>query len=255
VSCFVFKGVDERDNSPVALKIVNWNNVFDREAAFQQMRMEASALARVKHPRVVQFIDFGIDARWPYLVTEFISGSALGELLRDGGALPLNWCVHVLSQMVEGLGAVWRAGLVHRDIKPDNVLVDAEGNAKLIDFGLAKSPALQAAAGQTGPEVAGTPSYLAPEQAKDASLADQRSDIYSLGVTFYEMLTGKLPFEGKNKMQMIFHHINTPPVPPREIEPSVPELISELCVWMLHKNMNMRPQNYEELRSAIDAMI
>ena len=250
-----FRGWDEQSECPVAVKIVNWENVFDRAAAMKQMRVEAAALARVKHPRVVRFIDFGYDPRWPYLVTEFVDGRPLGDLLRGGGALPADWATYLASQVVDGLGAVWRAGLVHRDIKPDNVLIGPNGVAKLIDFGLAKAPVLQAAHGQSGPELAGTAAYIAPEQARDASLVDFRADIYSLGVTFYEALTGRLPFEGKNRVQMIFQHLNTAPVPPRERVPTVPQLVSDLCVWMLAKSADHRPQNYDELRQGFDVVM
>ncbi len=255
VSCFVFRGEDENTKQSVAAKIVNWENVYDRTAALRQMRTEAAALARVKHPKVVRFIDFGFDPRWPYLITEFVDGRALGELLRTGGALPIDWAMYLISQVVDGLGAVWRAGLVHRDIKPDNILVVPDGAAKLIDFGLAKAPVLQASSGQTGPELAGTAAYLSPEQARDASVVDLRADIYSLGVTFYEALTGRLPFEGRNRVQMIFQHINTPPVPPSERVADLPEVISDLCLWMLAKDPNDRPQSYEDLRTAFDTVM
>jgi serine/threonine-protein kinase len=162
VSCHVFRGWDEALSCPVALKILNWANVFDRPAAMKQLRIEAATLSRVKHPSVVRFIDFGFDPRWPYLVTEFFEGRPLGELLRAGGALPPEWSLYLISQMVDALGAVWRAGVVHRDIKPDNILVGPNGNGKLIDFGLAKAEAIQAQQERIGPELAGTAAYLAP---------------------------------------------------------------------------------------------
>jgi serine/threonine-protein kinase len=255
VSCHVFRGWDQARSCPVALKILNWANVYDRTAAMKQLRMEAMALARVKHPLVVRFLDFGFDPRWPYLVTEFFEGRPLGELLRSGGALPAAWSLYLISQMADALGAVWQAGLVHRDIKPDNILVGPNGNAKLIDFGLAKADALEAARERTGPELAGTAAYLAPEQAKDASLVDHRADIYSLGVTLYESLTGRLPFEGRNRVQVIFQHLNTPPVPPAERAEGIPPLLSDLCLWMLAKNPDDRPQNHEELRHALNTVI
>ncbi len=255
VSCHVFRGWDQTLSRPVALKILNWANVYDRDAAMKQLRMEAMALARVKHPLVVRFLDFAFDPRWPYLVTEFFEGRPLGELIRDGGALPPEWALYLVAQMADALGAVWRAGLVHRDIKPDNILVGPNGNAKLIDFGLAKSEALEAARDRTGPELAGTAAYLAPEQAKDASLVDHRADIYSLGVTLYESLTGRLPFEARNRVQVIFQHLNTPPVPPAQRAEGIPPLLSDLCLWMLAKNPDERPQNYEELRQALDTVI
>lgn len=255
VSCHVFRGWDEALACPVALKILNWANVYDRAAALRQLRMEAAALARVKHPAVVRFIDFGFDPRWPYLVTEYFEGQPLGELLRAGGALPPAWALYLISQMVDALGAVWRAGLVHRDIKPDNILVGPNGNAKLIDFGLAKSEAIQALHEKAGPELAGTAAYLAPEQARDAATVDHRADIYSLGVTFYEILTGRLPFEGRNRVQIIFQHLNTPPVPPAQRVAGIPPLVSDLCLWMLAKSPDDRPQNYEELRQAFDTVM
>ncbi len=254
ISCHVFRGWDQSLSRPVALKILNWANVYDRAAAMKQLRMEAMALARVKHPLVVRFIDFGFDPRWPYLVTEFFEGRPLGELLRAGGALPPEWSLFLISQMADALGAVWRAGLVHRDIKPDNILVGPNGNAKLIDFGLAKADALEATRERTGPELAGTAAYLAPEQAKDASVVDHRADIYSLGVTLYEALTGRLPFEGRNRVQVIFQHLNSPPVPPVQRAEGIPQLLSDLCLWMLAKNPDDRPQNYDELRQALNTV-
>jgi serine/threonine-protein kinase len=255
VSCHVFRGWDEALSCPVALKILNWANVYDRPAAMKQLRMEAAALARIKHPLVVRFIDFGFDPRWPYLVTEFFEGRPLGELLRAGGALPPAWSLYLISQMVDALGAVWQAGLVHRDIKPDNILVGPNGNGKLIDFGLAKAEAIQAAREPTGPELAGTAAYLAPEQAKDASVVDHRADIYSLGVTLYEALTGRLPFEGRNRVQVIFQHLNTPPVAPAQRCEGIPPLASDLCLWMLSKDPADRPQNYKELRQAFNTVM
>jgi serine/threonine-protein kinase len=163
--------------------------------------------------------------------------------------------MYLISQMVDALGAVWRAGLVHRDIKPDNILVGQTGQGKLIDFGLAKADALQANRENAGPELAGTAAYLAPEQAKDASVVDLRADIYSLGVTLYESLTGRLPFEGRNRVQVIFQHLNTPPVPPAQRVPEIPNLVSDLCLWMLSKSPADRPQNYEELRQAFDTVL
>jgi serine/threonine-protein kinase len=253
VSCHVFRGWDAARSCPVALKIVNWENVYDRAAALRQLRTEAAALARVKHPQVIAFLDFGFDARWPYLVTEFFEGRPLGELLRTGGALPPAWALFLVSQMADALGAVWQAGLVHRDIKPDNILVGPNGVGKLIDFGLAKARRPMSESGE--PELAGTAAYIAPEQAKDASLVDHRADIYSLGVTLYEALTGRLPFEGRNRVQVIFQHLNSPPVPPLQRVPTLPPLASDLCLWMLSKDPADRPQNYEELRQAFDTVM
>ncbi len=254
VSCHVYRAWDEARSCPVAVKVINWANVYDRPAALKQMRTEAASLARVKHPQVLRFLDFGFDPRWPYLVTEFFEGRPLGEMLRGGGALPANWALYLVSQMADALGAVWRAGLVHRDVKPDNILVGPNGVGKLIDFGLAKAVRGPSFEARTGPELAGTAAYIAPEQAKDASTVDHRADIYSLGVTLYEALTGRLPFEGRNRVQVIFQHLNAAPVPPTQRADGIPPLASDLCLWMLSKDPADRPQNADELRQAFDTV-
>lgn len=195
VSCFVFRGWDEDHGCPVAVKIVNWGNVYDRAAAMKQMRTEASCLARVKHPRVVRFIDFGFDPRWPYIVTEFVEGRPVGDLLRGGGALPPEWAVYLVSQVVDGLGAVWRAGLVHRDIKPDNILVAQDGTPKLLDFGVAKllNQGDAAPADELPRTWLLTPDYASPEQLSGRAVSTA-SDVYSLGVLLHVLLTGVRPY-------------------------------------------------------------
>ncbi len=251
VSSHVYRAWDDSRNSAVANKMIDWSKVYDRSAAMKQLRTEAITLSRVKHPRVVGFIDFGFDPRWPYLVTEYFEGQPLGELLRDGGALPPRWALAIVSQVADALGAVWKAGLVHRDIKPDNILIGADGNTKLIDFGLTTGETLRAVRDESGPELAGTAAYLSPEQAKNARAADLRADIYSLGVTLYHLLTGRLPFDARNRVQMIFHHLTSVPAPPASLAEDIPELLSDLCLWMLAKEPADRPQNYDELHQSL----
>ncbi len=250
VSCHVFRAWDDALGTPVAVKIVNWSNVRDRDAAFKQLRTEAAALARVRHPRVVRFLDFGHDARWPYLALEFVEGRPLGDLLREGGALPVRWAMSLLGQAIDGLDAVWKAGIVHRDVKPDNLIVGPTGFAKLIDFGLAKSDVLQLLDGPAPGELAGTAAYLAPEQARDAAGVDFRADVYSLGATFFEMLTGRLPFEGGSRMQTILRHLTAPTPAPSSLVPGLPSAVDDLCLWMLAKAPDDRPRSGDELRRA-----
>ncbi len=255
VSCFVYRAWDGAKGVPVALKVVNWANVRDRDAALKQMRTEAAALSRVNHPRVVRFLDFGFDSRWPYLALEFVEGRPLGDLLRDGGALPPRWAFSLLGQVIDGLAAVWKAGIVHRDVKPDNILVGPSGIAKLIDFGLAKSDVLSSIEGYNPAELAGTAAYVSPEQARDAGSVDLRADIYSLGVTLYELLTGRLPFDGRTRMQVIMQHLTAAVKPPREWNPGLPELADDLCLWMLAKDPADRPQNDAELLEAFATVV
>ena len=137
------------------------------------------------------------------------------------------------------------------------VFGDARGSCRgrVRHFGLAKSDVLKLAEGNSGPELAGTAAYLAPEQARDASWVDLRADIYSLGVTLYEVLTGKLPFEGRNRMQMIFQHMNTAAPSASATNPEVPMLASDLCQWMLAKNPDERPQTFEDVRQGFDTVM
>jgi serine/threonine protein kinase len=114
---------------------------------------------------------------------------------------------------------------------------------------------LKLAEGTTGPELAGTAAYVAPEQARDAGTVDLRADIYSLGVAFYEVLTGRLPFDGRNRVQMIMHHMNTTPTPPNQVNPQVPQLASDMCLWMMAKSPDERPQNHEDLRTGFDTVM
>lgn len=255
VSCHVYRAWDEAKGIPVAMKIVNWDNVRNREAALKQLRAEAASLARIRHPRIVRFIDFGYDSRWPYLVLEFVEGRPLGEILREGGALPERWTLYLLGQMIEGLCAVWKAGIVHRDIKPDNVIVGATGIAKLIDFGLAKSDVLQNQETSPIAEIAGTAAYISPEQARNPASVDHRADMYSLGVTLYEMLTGRVPFTAQSRMQVILQHFTAPVVPPIEIVPQITPMVNDLCLWMLAKAVEDRPRTGDELRIAFDNAI
>ena len=247
-SSVVYRGWDKAGSRPVVLKVLNWAAVADRDAALAQLRREAAALSRVNHPRVVRFVDLGFDPRHPYLATEFFEGRPLGELLRGGGPLPPAWALHLIGDVADALGAVWRAGLVHRDVKPDNVLVGPNGTGMLIDFGLAKvvgSPS-------DGPELAGTAAYMAPEQAKDSGGVDHRADVYALGVTLYEALTGRLPFEGRTRAAVMVQHLSRAPEPPCSRAGGIPSWASDLCLWMMAKDPADRPQDLAELQQALD---
>lgn len=255
VSCYVFRAWDTAKEIPVAIKLVNWSNVRDRDAALKQLRTEAAALARIRHPRIVRFIDFGFHADWPYLVLEFVEGRTLGDIIRVGGALPVDWSLAIVSQLIDGLAAVWNAGIVHRDLKPDNVIIRPSGLATVIDFGVALSEVLQLVDGPIANEMAGTPAYIAPEQARSAATVDWRADLYALGATAFELLTGRPPYEGRSKMQLILQHLNEPVPSPRALQPDIPDRVADFCMWLLAKNPDDRPRTVAELRTGFDTVV
>ena len=257
VSCFVFRGWDERPPCPVALKIVNWANVYDRPAAMRQMRTEAAALARVKHPRVVRFIDFGFDPRWPYLVTEFFEGRPLGELLRAGGALPPEWALYLISQMVgRASGRSGRPGWSTGTSSRTTSWSARTGSAKLIDFGLAKADALQATARADRPGTGrhgrvprpGAGEGRQPGGPPGGHLLARRDVLRGA----HRPAAVRGPEPRADDLPTPEHAAGAAG---QRVAGRCPPLVSDLCLWMLAKNPAERPQNYDELRQAFDTVI
>ena len=252
----VFRGLHMALDVPVAVKILYRDRYPDRLAATEHLRTEAFLLARITHPHIVRLWDFHDDPELPYLVTEYVPGPTLGEVIRKEGKLEPHQAVRVVMQAADALGAVWRFGAIHRDLKPDNLILGPEAGVKLIDFGLAKIVAEEsrpAPIAATVAEWAGTPAYLAPEQSRFGALVDHRADIYSLGVTFYEALTGRLPFRGKTAAQMILRHREETPLPPSVFNPAIGSDLSKVVLRMLAKNPAQRFDSSESLRAALRA--
>lgn len=188
----VYRGLDVRLDRPVALKVMDSRYAGD-EQFLTRFRLEARAVARLNNRALVAVYDQGKDGRHPFLVMELIEGGTLRELLIERGPMPPHAVVAVLRPVLGGLAAAHRAGLVHRDVKPENILISDDGDVKLADFGLVRAVAA-ASITSTG-VILGTAAYLSPEQVRDGN-ADPRSDVYSVGVLVYELLTGHTPFTG-----------------------------------------------------------
>jgi len=209
---------------------------------------EARAATEIRNAHIVEVMDFGeLPEGTPYLVMEWLEGESLGSLLRATRKLPVPRAAHILSGIARALKAAHSKGVVHRDLKPDNVfLVRVEGEPdliKVLDFGIAKllvsgMPARYQT--QTG-AIIGTPAYMSPEQCRGAKEIDHRSDVYSLGVMGYQMLTGRLPFEAEAFGELLLKHMTEKPPPPSAIEPSVPEAISSAIAAALEKEPEKRP--------------
>jgi len=241
----VFKANDTVLQRTVAVKTVNMALERDHadkyEARFFQ---EARAAGGLNHPNIVTVYDAGKAGEVVYMAMEYIQGVELRTLLTEGQAMGVTQSLSVAAQVAEGLGYAHKNGVVHRDIKPANIMVVANGPVKITDFGIAR---MRAAADltQTG-VMLGSPKYMSPEQVI-GKRADHRSDIFSLGVILYEMLTGAAPFAGENITALMYQIVNFAPPAPSTVSPAVPEMLDFIVAKMLAKPLEERYQDAEEL--------
>jgi serine/threonine protein kinase len=252
----VFLAHDEILERDVALKILK-ERYADDEGFVERFRREAQSAASLNHPNIVRIYDWGgtENGEASYIAMEYAPGGTLEDrILEDGPLLPYK-AVEVASQIAEALGFAHERGVIHRDIKPQNILLSALGDAKVADFGLARV-AYSTSLSQTS-LVVGTASYMSPEQAMGGP-ADPRSDLYSLGVVLYEMLTGELPYEGDSSVTIAVKHVMEPPRAPGEVNSEVPEGINALTQKLLAKDPGDRytsaTQLIEDLRRVRDGL-
>lgn len=245
----VYLGRDLRLNRPVAIKIPHPHLMTDPDF-LARFRHEAHAAAMVSHPNLVDVYDVGQDGNQHYIVMEYVAGSTLKQLINREAPFAIPRAVRIGEQIARGLHAAHRAGLIHRDIKPQNIIVTDDGQVRITDFGVAKSH-LSTAMTETGITL-GTVDYIAPEQAQGRPATPQ-SDIYALGVVLYEMLTGRLPFTGDTPVAVAMKHISEPPPPPRRYNPQIPAALEAIILRALAKDPALRQRSAlelaEELRS------
>jgi uncharacterized protein (TIGR02266 family) len=236
----------------VALKILDEYSSADGEALPRFFR-EARSAARLVHPNVVQVYDVGVDQGVPYIVMEFVEGETLFDLLRREGIISATRALEVVRNAALALVRAQEFDIIHRDIKPANIVLSSRGEVKLTDFGLAKAIGDTSVthAGSTGG--LGTPYYMSPEQA-DGRLLDVRSDIYSLGATFYHLVTGRPPFQGASTADILVGHTSRPLTPACEIEKRVPRAVSELIDKMMAKSPQDRYPSARALVAAISGV-
>jgi serine/threonine-protein kinase len=215
----VYRALDTLLERHVALKILH-PHYGDDEEYVERFRREARSVAQLSHPNIVTVIDRGNADGQQYIVFEYIDGESLKQLVDRTGPLPARRAIELALQIAEALGFAHHAGLVHRDVKPQNVLVTDDGEAKVTDFGIARSLDVEHGVTQTG-TVLGTSNYLSPEQAR-GQVVTPATDVYSLGVVLYELLTGEVPFPGENFVAVAMKHINEPPPSLLEKRPDVP---------------------------------
>ncbi|MDQ0078077.1 Stk1 family PASTA domain-containing Ser/Thr kinase [Arthrobacter oryzae] len=241
----VYLATDQRLERDVALKVlhphlVNDGNFLDR------LGREAKAAAKLSHPHVVGVLDQGSDGPTAYLVMEYIKGHTLRDVIKEKGALSPRLALALIDPVVEGLGAAHTAGLIHRDIKPENVLIADDGRIKVGDFGLARAVTTSTSTGA----LIGTVAYLSPELVLGRT-ADARSDIYSVGIMLYEMITGKQPFDGEVPIQVAYQHVNSSVEAPSADVPGLATEVDELVQWCTARDPEQRPVDGNALLSEL----
>ncbi len=238
----VYVATDLRLERRVALKVMH-GHLSDDTVFQSRFIQEARAAARLADPHVVNVFDQGSDGEIAYLVMEYLPGITLRELLREEKRLTVPQTISIMDAVLSGLAAAHRAGIIHRDVKPENVLLAEDGRIKIGDFGLARATTANTA---TGAQLMGTIAYLAPELVTRGT-ADARSDIYSLGIMLYEMLTGEQPYRGEQPMQIAFQHATDSVPRPSVKNPGVPEQLDELVLWSTEKKPDDRPADAMEM--------
>ena len=240
----VYKSRDHRLNRLVAVKILKPELAHDADFR-RRFHDESQAVAMLSHINIVSVYDVSHSDGLDYIVMELIDGMTLKQYMQKRGT-PLNWreAIHFITQILRALGHAHSRGIVHRDIKPQNILVLRDGSVKVTDFGIAR---LASAAQSTlTQEALGSVHYISPEQAK-GSQVDGRSDLYSAGVVLYEMLTGRLPFEGETPVFVAIQHINSIPIAPRELNPDIPPKLEAIVLKAMAPNPDQRYANAEEM--------
>jgi serine/threonine protein kinase len=244
----VLRGTDRQLGRHVAIKVLS--PPYDRDQAFvERFRREAHAAARLNHPSIVAVYDTGSDDGTHYIVTELVDGETLADLVEREGPLPPERTVEIATEVTRALAAAHERGVVHRDVKPGNVMLTPEGRVKVVDFGIAR--AAGAESGTRSGLVLGSAPYLSPEQARGEA-GDERSDIYALGCVLYQMLTGQPPFNADTPVATLYLHVHEQVPPPSSVR-DVPGDLEAIVLRCLEKDPAARFQSAAELEHALAA--
>jgi len=232
----VYRSYDKQLKEEVALKLIKPEIASDKKT-LDRFSNELKIARKIVHKNVGRMYELMENKGVFFITMEYVQGQDLKGLIRQSGQLAVGTTISIAKQVCEGLAEAHRLGVVHRDLKPSNIMIDKEGNARIMDFGIARS---LEAKGITGAGVMiGTPEYMSPEQVEGKEV-DQRSDIYSLGVILYEMVTGRVPFEGDTPFTIGVKHKSETPKDPKELNPQIPEDFSQVILRCLEKDKENR---------------
>ncbi|MDD5301337.1 MAG: serine/threonine-protein kinase [Gallionella sp.] len=247
----VYKAKDPLIDRVVAIKTINLGLALDEKEEYEgRFYQEAKAAGRLNHPNIVTIYDVGKSGDVAYIAMEFLQGRELRDIMNDGKLLPVDQVLDIAAQVAQGLAYAHEHDIVHRDVKPSNIMLVRDGHVKITDFGIARM-ASSAVHTQTG-MVLGSPKYMSPEQVMGKAI-DQRSDIFSLGVMLYEMLTGQAPFNGENVNAIMYQTLNAVPVPPSTLNPAAPEMVNFIVAKALAKKLDDRYLNAKDFAADLRA--
>ncbi|CAN5350989.1 hypothetical protein BH11PLA2_BH11PLA2_31480 [soil metagenome] len=250
----VFRALHTKLKTLVAVKFLRTDVGIANGPGLEQMAKEAQLLAQLQHPNVVRVLDFEDRPSQPYVVMEFVDGLTASDLIKQSGRISASRAIEIALDVTGGLEAAWKIGIIHRDVKPGNILVTKSGRSKLVDLGLAtiKGDGTSDQPAGTGP-VEGTVGYMSPE-AINGDKIDHRSDMYSLGATLFHLMAGRLPFTGRSPNEVVLKHLQAPVPDIHEMVHEVPVHISQLISTLMAKQPDGRFQDYAELREELRAL-
>ncbi|MGF1581407.1 MAG: serine/threonine protein kinase [Gemmataceae bacterium] len=240
----VFKARHPETGEIVAIKVVS-PHLAKNKVLLKRFEQEYHVASTLTHPNIIRALGFGYTGVSPYLVMEFVDGDSLGKLIEEGGELSEPNAIQIIVQVAQGLHKAHKQGLVHRDVKPDNILINSQGAAKLADLGLVKELEADLNLTRTGRGL-GTPHFMAPEQFRNAKNADVRCDVYSLGATLYMMVTGELPFKSLSPLDAWMKKVDNKLTPAKELNPNLSERVDWAIRRSMHPDPEKRPSSCQE---------
>ena len=248
----VYKSKDKVLNRYVAVKVLRDEFTTDEEF-IKRFRIEAQSAASLTHPNIVSIYDVGNEGSLYYIVMELIKGKTLKEIINEeNGPLPWKWSLNIVIQIASALETAHKNNIVHRDIKPHNIIITEDGVAKVTDFGIAKavSNSTITAFGTT----IGSVHYFSPEHAR-GGYTDAKSDLYSLGVVMYEMLTGRVPFDADTPVSVALKHMQEQPVEPKELNDNIPQVVNDIIMKAMQKDVNLRYQSATDMLKDLNSAL